>query len=86
MVKGNDKSSITDFEPKWFLPETWWSIIVTAQGRTKYMIFVALVIENIRSKDGSIEDASTLFDLLNTCGHFDFLGPAVNQLPELNQV
>lgn len=69
-------------DPKYYLPRTWTRCSVHDMERDQFSKFVALVIGRFRSKAGRLEEVPLFVNLLNTEGDFDFMTPALEQIPE----
>ena len=69
-------------DPKYYLPRTWTRCSIHAMEQVQFSKFVTFVIGRFRSKAGRLEEVPLFVNLLNTEGDFDFMTPALEQIPE----
>lgn len=70
-------------DPKNYRPETWKRCANSAMGQVQFSKFVTFVIARFRSQSGRLDEVRPFVALLATEGSFDFMTPALEQIPEL---
>lgn len=68
-------------DPKNYLPETWTRC--SSYATIQFSKFVTFVIARFRSQSGNLDEVPFFVNLLNTEGSFDFMTPALEQIPEM---
>lgn len=76
------ESEMQPIEPKFYLPGTWTRNSSHAVGQVQFSKFVTFMIARFRSQNGRLDEVPLFVNLLNTEGSFDFMTPALEQIPE----